>query len=124
MIFVYGGAYQGQEEYAKNCLGATEIEYMTCESSGFDAAKRAFADTDAFVLGCVRRGESAQRIFEAQCEALKDAVIIGKDFSGGIVPMDAETRLWREENGRLNNAIAARADHVIRMFCGIAQVLK
>ena len=51
-------------------------------------------------------------------------MLIGQDFSCGLVPMDAQLRLWREENGRMNNLLAGRAERVVRMFCGIAQVLK
>ena len=51
-------------------------------------------------------------------------MLIGVDFSCGVVPMDAEMRRWRDENGRPNNYLSARAERVVRMFCGLPQVLK
>lgn len=124
MTFIFGGAYQGQEEYARDALGAGEVFAMSEGDECFDVSKKAITGLDAFVLGCIRRGVSAAEVFKKQADELADAVLIGSDFSSGLVPMDAETRLRREENGRLNNAIAARADHVIRMFCGLPQIIK
>ena len=38
--------------------------------------------------------------------------------------MHAEDAQWRERAGRLGCALAARADVVVRMTCGIPQVIK
>ena len=46
------------------------------------------------------------------------------EIGGGIVPLEAEQRQAREAAGRLACLLAARADTVIEMFCGIATVLK
>ena len=46
------------------------------------------------------------------------------EIGGGIVPMDAGERRAREAAGRLACLLAARADTVIEMFCGIPTVLK
>ncbi len=124
MVFVFGGAYQGMEEYAREACGAAEICALNEAVEEIDFSHRAIAGLDRFVLGCVRRGASARDYFEAHRDAWRDAVLIGTDFSCGLVPMDAEQRLWREENGRLNSYLAGEAERVVRMFCGIAQVLK
>ena len=124
MVFVFGGAYQGMEEYAREACGASEICALTEHMAEIDFSCGALCGLDRFVLGCVGRGVSARDYFEAHRDAWRDAVLIGTDFSCGLVPMDAEQRLWREENGRLNNYLAGEAARVVRMFCGIAQVLK
>lgn len=124
MTFIFGGAHQGMEQYAREVCGAEAIATLDENSREIDFGAPALAGLDRFVLGCVRRGVSAAAYFEANAEKWKDGVLIGKDFSCGLVPMDAEMRLWREENGRLNNYLAGRADRVVRMFCGLAQVLK
>ena len=54
----------------------------------------------------------------------KNAVLICRDISAGIVPMDAEQRAWREAVGRYLSALAADADTVTRVFCGLPQQLK
>ena len=43
---------------------------------------------------------------------------------GGVVPMDPAERAGREAAGRLACLLAARADCVVQMFCGIPTVLK
>ena len=52
------------------------------------------------------------------------AVVMATEIGGGIVPLEAEQRQAREAAGRLACLLAARADTVIEMFCGIATVLK
>lgn len=51
-------------------------------------------------------------------------VIIADEIGGGIVPMEVEERTWREETGRILCRIAARADRVERIVCGIPQIIK
>ena len=124
MTFIFGGAYQGMEEYVRNELGMNEICMLDENTRELDLSKKAFCGVERFVLGCVRRGENAKEYFEAKLDALKGAVLIGVDLSCGVVPMEAEMRFWRDENGRVNNLLAVHAQCVVRMFCGIAQVLK
>lgn len=124
MIFVFGGAFQGMEEYAREVCGVGEIARADENNAEIDFSTGAVAGLDRFVLGCVRRGENAKDYFAAHRDAWRDAVLIGTDFSCGLVPMEAENRLWREENGRLNNYLAGEAARVVRCFCGIGQVIK
>ena len=53
-----------------------------------------------------------------------DTVVIADDVFCGVVPIDGELRAMRDEAGRALAAIAAKADRVTRIFCGIPQVLK
>ena len=46
------------------------------------------------------------------------------DIVLGVVPMDPAERAGREAAGRLACLLAARADCVVQMFCGIPTVLK
>lgn len=50
-------------------------------------------------------------------------VAAATEIGGRIVPMDAGERRAREAAGR-RRLLAARADTVIEMFCGIPTVLK
>jgi len=124
MTFIFGGAHQGMEEYVRNELGISEICVLDENTRELDLSKKAFCGVERFVLGCVRRGENAKEYFESRLGALDGAVLIGVDLSCGVVPMEAEMRFWRDENGRVNNLLAAHARRVVRLFCGIAQVLK
>ena len=52
-----------------------------------------------------------------------DAVIICEDITCGIVPIDPIDRRWRELTGRYLQKLAGTGAEVIRMVCGIPQVL-
>ena len=54
----------------------------------------------------------------------EQTILICDDISCGVVPMDKEVRAWREATGRAINALAAQADRVVRVFCGLPMVLK
>ena len=54
----------------------------------------------------------------------ENAVVVCREVSGGIVPMDGGERAWRERHGTLMQELARRADHVTRVFCGLTEVLK
>ena len=75
-------------------------------------------------LEAVKRGEEPADIFRANADRMKQSIVITTDISGGIVPMDPVLRAWREACGRMNTDLAARADEVWRLFCGIPQRLK
>ena len=62
-------------------------------------------------------GELLPRLLE------KDYVLC-REVGCGVVPMDPAERRWREETGRLCCALAERAGRVVRLCCGIPQVLK
>lgn len=122
MIFVIGGAHQGKMAFARS-LGYERIA-VADGSGALDFSTGALCGLERWVLGCVKRNESAVERFAEMEEQWRACLLIGTDFSCGLVPMDAQLRLWREENGRLNNYLAQRAERVVRMFCGLPQELK
>jgi len=126
MIFIIGGSYQGKREYAQEKFGLTEADVFVCteDISEINFDKRIISNIDRFALGCVKRGEEPKAYWEAHMESLKNSIIISDDISCGVVPIDATMRAWREATGRANNYIAREADQVIRVFCGIGQVIK
>ncbi|MAC76703.1 MAG: bifunctional adenosylcobinamide kinase/adenosylcobinamide-phosphate guanylyltransferase [Rhodobacteraceae bacterium] len=68
----------------------------------------------------------------AATEALLDAIdacplavtIVSNEVGQGVVPENALARRFREAQGRLNIALAARADVVVHVVAGLANVLK
>ena len=69
-------------------------------------------------------GESPQDFTRRLIERNPEAVVLTDDIGSGIVPVDREERLWREECGICMRLLAAHAGTVIRVVCGIPQVLK
>ena len=51
-------------------------------------------------------------------------IVRATEGGGGVVPMDAGERAAREAAGRLACLLAARADCVVQMFCGLPTILK
>lgn len=66
---------------------------------------------------------------EMELKALADRlaekkVLIFTETGCGVVPMDPAERERREAAGRLGCLLAERAETVVRLYCGIPQVLK
>ena len=66
---------------------------------------------------------------DTDLEALADQlaareIVIATEIGGGVVPMDADARAQREAAGRLSCLLAERADTVVRVCCGLPQLLK
>ena len=61
---------------------------------------------------------------EAYLARRSDAVILCDEVGCGVVPMDRSDRDWRERVGRTCCTLAARAELVVRVYCGIPTVLK
>lgn len=107
MIFVIGPMFSGKREYLQKALGLTAEELSA--RSAFDVEKLA-------------TGEEA---LEQVADRLSTYDIVTANEVGcGIVPMEAEQRLFRERAGRLSCLLAQRADTVLRVCCGLPQVLK
>ena len=66
------------------------------------------------------------RVVEQWMEAAEFAgkTVVCQEVGGGVIPMDAQEREWRECTGRLCCDIAAQADRVYRVYCGIATCIK
>lgn len=70
------------------------------------------------VLGFV---EEVQNTCEAGDAEL---IVISDELGCGIVPIDKNDREYRENNGRVMCLLAAKADSVVRLVCGIAVRIK
>ena len=100
MIFITGPLYSGKRTYAEK-LGGRQIA---------DVQDRAADAPDLAAL--------------ADELAAQYDVVIATEIGGGIVPMDARQRAAREAAGRLACLLAAHAEVVVEMFCGIPTALK
>lgn len=122
MTLIIGGAYMGKREYAKTQLGITRIEECDGHLPGFHTG--CVAGLEKLSLACVQQKQDAVELLRSHRGLWKDAVLIARDISCGVVPMDAEERAWREENGRMLRMLSQEAEKVIRIWYGMPQVLK
>lgn len=107
MIFVTGPLFAGKEEYIKAALKLTDEEFCACAVRDVQELAANADDLTALAdkLGAFR-------------------VVIATEVGGGIVPTDERQRRAREAAGRLACLLAQRADTVVRVCCGLPQVLK
>lgn len=122
MTLIFGGAYMGKRDYAKEHCGVTAIEECGDGMPAFDAG--CVAGLERFSLQCTREGKHAAAELEARRENWQDAVLIVRDIACGVVPLDATERAWREENGNMLRMLTRHADRVVRIWYGLPQVLK
>lgn len=113
MILVVGGRASGKRSYL--------------ESLGFADGDMAdgVLDERPVLLNAqdVLRGDPRSPAQLAEALTAK-AAIACCEVGGGVVPLDADERAWREKVGRTCTALAERASSVVRMVCGIPVVLK
>ena len=126
MILIYAGAYQGKLDFARKSFGIKEEDICYCNSDmeSIDFGKKVIYGLEKFIYGYEKRGQSADEYIRAQLPLMNDKIIICEDISRGLVPMDKLERAWRETNGRVVNAVAAEADEVYTIFCGIESRIK
>lgn len=123
MVMITGGAHQGKRAFAEEALGISEAHITDGRKCPFDEAVNAACITNYHEL--VRRlGDDCAAFTEELCQRNSSAVIIMDEIGCGIVPMEKSERVWRENVGRCGCIIAAKAETVVRMVCGIPTVIK
>lgn len=107
MIFITGPLLAGKQSYICAALGLSLDEF----------ARRAVWD--------VQELAAREPNLPALAEALAQReIVIATEVGGGVVPTDPAERAAREAAGRLSCLLAERADTVVRVCCGLPQVLK
>ncbi len=125
MILIFGGAYQGKLDFAKENFGVAHEDVATCiEDIKLDLSKKVIYNLEDFVYACARENVEAVDVLKACDEELQEKIIIMDDISQGLVPMDPLDREYREMAGRTMIYLGKQADKVIRVFCGIGQTIK
>lgn len=107
MIFITGPLFAGKREYIKKALNLTDTEL----------AQRAVWDVQDLAAKAEDLAELAESLSQYD-------IVIATEVGGGVVPVDAGERAFREAAGRLSCLLAERADTVIRVYCGLPQLMK
>lgn len=119
MELVIGGAEQGKLAYVESAYGWSGEQVCFCtEHDPLEPGKPCVYGLERYLLGCLRRGEEP----DLSLEGVRAVVLT--DLFCGLVPMDPETRAWRELCGKTAATLARRAGRVTRLFCGLPQRLK
>lgn len=126
MILIIGGAFQGKLDFAMKRFGAAGDDVYTCseDCAELKSEKRIIYGYHRLVLAQMRQQLDSLGFIDENAFRLRDCIIIADDISCGVVPVDEERRLWRENVGRTLNYLAKNSDEVYRIFCGLEMKLK
>lgn len=129
MRLVIGGCAQGKREYvlSKYRLPKTAVRDAALhlsQAAGDGPGPVVIDHFHLWVKGCMERGESPRELFWEFLKEHEDCIVISDEVGNGIVPLDPGEREYREGVGRLLTELAARAEEVERVICGIGQKLK
>lgn len=132
MHLIFGGAYQGKLDYARERYQLEDQDIFTCSAGDgecssapeIDFTRKAVNRLEEFVMCCVRCGTEAKDYLETNRDKWSGSVIICTDISSGVVPCDKGLRAWREMVGRTLMYLGKEAEEVTRVFCGLPQKIK
>jgi len=128
-VFI-GGAYNGKTAYVTQMLAEQQVAVMD------GVLADVVPDCDALLIKNLEQWLLSQNLeddekliqqvlkrlqtFEETCSLY----IIVTDMGRGVVPMEKQARLLRDTCGRLYQALFAEAQHVERIWYGIAERIK
>ncbi len=125
MVLVIGGAYQGKLEYVIQSYKIREDEIFYCDNSTeIDFSRKVVYGLDRLTLNLINDGADPVDYINKNLDKINDKIIVCTDISAGVVPTDPVMRQWREAVGRCMALLSSNAESVIRIFCGIATVIK
>ena len=110
MIFVTGPLFAGKQEYIQKAMQWTDEDFR----------KRAVRDVEGLAI----ETGTLQELSELAEKLAEKEVVIATEIGGGIVPADPKERREREAAGNLSRLLSGRAETVIRVCCGLPQILK
>lgn len=130
MKLVIGGAFQGKLDWAKRIYGLREgwadgslcglEEIWSCPGM-FHFHEYVLRAMEQGMLQSEQEGEAfARRLLERN----PGLILVTNELGYGIVPTDAFDRRFREMTGRICTGLAAEAEEVVRVVCGLGVKLK
>lgn len=129
MKLVIGGYAQGKLSYVKTDMMGKAESFNVWDGaipSGKDRSEGMviFNHLHLWIRECLLHGRCPEEELAAFLRSSPDSIVICDEIGGGIVPMDAFEREYRERTGRILIALAAEAEEVVRVICGLGQKIK
>ena len=124
MILIYGGAYNGKLQYVKENYDIKEEDIYYCEDSNIDFSKKVIYGLHKFTYENSNNEKVSIDYLKENINKLQDKIIICDEINSGIVPINKNERIWREDTGRALQYLSKNANKVVRVFFGIPTVLK
>ena len=125
MILIYGGAYNGKLQYVKDNYDIKEEHIFYCkDNSNIDFNKKVIYGLHKFTYENSNNEKVSIDYLKENINKLQDKIIICDEINSGIVPINKNERIWREDTGRALQYLSKNANKVVRVFFGIPTVLK
>ena len=123
MQAIVGGYAQGKLQYAMEKYGAKD--WILADGYLPEAGQKVIINHfHLWVRRTMEKGECPEEKIKEYLEAHPQCIIISDEIGGGLVPMDAFEREYRERTGRILVELAKGAEEVERVICGIGQKIK
>lgn len=131
MYLVIGGSHQGKlvwalQEFSLKQEQVADGAVLTWQNGALELPAGAVVldDLEALLARMQQAGLAQQEVNVLLAGLPEDMVVICDEVGLGLVPVEAAGRAYREIVGRVCCDLAARASGVIRIYCGMPQVLK
>lgn len=122
MILIIGGFAQGKLDYVLERTGYTGADVARDMVSAMN--KPILYGLHDIVAGCLREGGDPETEMRKVIKSNPELIIICDELGSGVVPVEPFERNWRDCVGRMCRDIAAEAERVERILCGLPMVLK
>ncbi len=125
MILVVGGAFQGKYKFANEKLNIRDgwADGDDCQFSDICRC-RAIQHFHRYVKRAMESHYDLTGLAAKLREKNPDITILTNELGSGVVPADQFDRMYRDELGRVCEELAAEADEVYRVICGIGMIIK
>ena len=120
MEFITGGRSQGKLQFALERHGLTAAD----AADGVLEPKPVVYNLQEYIKKALAEKRDPEKEILAFSRERHGTVFICDQLGCGVVPADPEERLWRDVTGRICCLLAAEADSVFRVICGIGQKIK
>ena len=126
MKMIIGGAFQGKTDFVKEHFKLSDVDVLDGEKCDFNAvfAAKCVNNYHALIRRIIEEKIEPIEFTERLCRENPDIIIITNEIGSGIIPLEKDERIWREYAGRAGCIIAKNSELVVRVFCGVAEVIK
>lgn len=132
MRLIIGGAYQGKRAYAMEAYGIREEEMLDGaetepelpELVGTGFRFKCIYNFHMFIKRLLEDGGEPLAITEKLIVGNPELIVIMDEVGNGIIPLEKSDRIWREQAGVISCFLAARAESVERIVCGLSMRIK